>query len=282
MKGCARLGSDAFVNAALAGDCLLGHEVLELAQSVIWSQSLHRRDPQLKNVPEPLASRLQEILHAMATNSAIESHHGEAAARNPHDTLHVHSSWLYVLVQDIRALPGLDRFMLGETFETLCTVASQHPVVVLFGAHGHNYALIIASSLAQGRTLLALDINDEDISDISFQTGATRSCRGDEASGDLQSATERLSLGKNTPRRSERLHQSLKTLWLRVVKPVLDHLELQVSEGSKSRIVSVLISVIGITRPDPTPLTLVPFRHVQFFTVACGRHLRWRTSSELC
>jgi tetratricopeptide (TPR) repeat protein len=275
MKGCARLGSDAFVNAALAGDCSPGFESLELAQSLIWAQSLHRRDPQLEDVPESLANRLQELLHAMVTNSAVESHYGEAAARIQRDTLHVNSSRLDALVREIRARPGLDRFMRGENFETLRTAADDQPVVVLVGARGRNYALIIASYLIQGYTLLALDINDEDVNNTSFQTGAIRSCRGGEALGDLQSTVERLSLGKHTLKRSERLNRSLKALWLKVVKPVIDHLGLQVRDRNNSRFGSVLIGAIVITRPSPTPLALVSYRQIQHITTTCGWHLQW-------
>jgi tetratricopeptide (TPR) repeat protein len=275
MKGCARLGSDAFVNAALAGDCSSGFESLELAQSMIWSQSLHRRNPQLKDVPESLADRLQELLHAMVMSSVVESHYGKAAARIQRDTLHVNSSRLDALVREIRALPGLDRFMRGENFETLRTAADDQPVVVLVGARGSNYALIIASSLIQGYTLLVLDINDEDVDNTSFQTGAIRSCRGGEALGDLQSTVERLSLGKHTPKRSERLNRSLKALWLKVVKPVIDHLGLQVRDRNNSRFGSVLIGAIVITPPSPTPLALVSYRQIQHITTTCGWHLRW-------
>jgi hypothetical protein len=230
MKECSRIGSDAFVNAALAGDPMVGLEILELAQGVIWSQSLHRRDPQLARVPKPLGNRLQSLLQAGGAESVVESHRTESVAGTPHDMLHARSSQVDVLVREIRALPGLDRFMLGETSETLRTVASDHPVVVLVGAHGHYYALIIASSLVQGHALLVLDISDEHVNSMSFRSSATRSHRGVDLVEDLPSAVERLSLGKRIPSRPEPLSRYLKNLWLRVVKPVLDYLGLKASE----------------------------------------------------
>jgi tetratricopeptide (TPR) repeat protein len=283
LKGCSHLGSDAFVSATLAGDCSSGLQALELTQSVIWSQSLHRRDPQLKDVPEPLANKLQELLHAIATNSAVEFHHDVFAARNPHDRLHVHSSRMYALMREIRALPGLDRFMLGETFETLCTVASKHPVVVLVGARGCHYALIIAGSSALDRhALLKLDWTDEDANNAPFGNGVARSCRGGEAPGDIQSAVERLSLGKHTPKRSDRLDRSLNALWLKVVKPVVDHLGLRVSSMKHNSVGCMLINAICITWPGQNPLALVSYRCIQLFTIARSRYLRWSTPSQLC
>jgi hypothetical protein len=284
IKGCSHLGSDAFVSAILAGDCSSGLQALELAQSVIWSQSLHRRDPQLKDVPKRLATTLQELLHAIATNSTVTAQHNQTVARNPHDRLHVHSSWMYALLQEIRSLPGLNRFMLGETFETLLTVASKHPVVVLVGARGYHYGLIITgSSLLNGHALRSLDWTDEDANNASFGNGVTRSCRGGEAPEDLQSAVERLSLGKHAPKRSERLYRSLKALWLKVVKPVLDHLGLRVGSMKHNSVGCMLISVIlGFTRPEQTSLALVSYRCIQLFTTARSRYLRWSTPSQLC
>jgi hypothetical protein len=275
MKGCALLGSDAFVNATLAGDYSSGLEPLELAQSVIWSQSLHRRDPQLKDVPEPIAARLQEVLYTMVAEPTIKSLRSEPNARTTRDELHANSSRLYALLKKIRALPGLDRFMLGETFETLLTAASDHPVVVLVGARGHYYALVIASSFAPNRhTLLSLDWTEEDANHASLKNGTTISYRGGEVFEYVHSAAERLSLGKDFLRRSQQLDRSLKALWLKIVKPVLDHLGLQVSDNNNSTVFTLLISVVAIARPESTPLALVSHWHVQLFTVACGRHLR--------
>jgi hypothetical protein len=176
LRQCTSIGSDAFINAALAGNWSSGFETLELARGVIWSQSLHRRDPLLKDVPEPLASNLQQLLQAMAMGSAAKSH-SETTARTRNDMLHIQSSQLDEYVRAIRELPGLDRFMLGETFETLRAVAFNHPVVVLVSARGHYYALIFAISLVHGHALLPLNINDEDILNASLAIGTTRSCR---------------------------------------------------------------------------------------------------------
>jgi hypothetical protein len=280
MKGCALLGSDAFVNATLAGDYSSGLEALELAQSVIWAQSLHRRDPQLKDVPKPIAARLREVLHAMATEPTIDSPRREPTSRTARDELHANSSRLYTLLQEIRALPGLDRFMLGETLETLLTAASDHPIIVLVGARGHYYALVIASSFAPNRhALLSLDWTEENANYTSLKNGSTISYRSGELSEDVHSTAERLLLGKHVPRRSQRLYRSLKALWLKVVKPVLDCLGLQVSNKSNSVVVSLLISLVATARSGPTSPALVSHWHVQSFTAACGRHLRWSTSS---
>jgi hypothetical protein len=52
--------------------------------------------------------------------------------------------------------------MLGKTFETLRTVATNHPIVVLVGARGQCYALILDSSFVEGQRIVTFDMNDED------------------------------------------------------------------------------------------------------------------------
>jgi hypothetical protein len=224
LKECSCLGSDAFVNAALAGNSTLGLEVLELAQGVIWSQSLHRRDPQLARVPEQLAHRLQGLHQAIATGSAADSHHREPAAGVTHDALHADSSRLFALVREIRALPGLDRFMLGESFETLRAVASKHSVVVLVAARRYHYALII-SPLCSEPALLTLDLSVKDNTALPSKKDMITPEHG--GSADESDAARAMKM--ITPSRSDPLDQHMKALWHKVVKPVLDHLNLKVS-----------------------------------------------------
>jgi hypothetical protein len=225
LRESSHIGCDAFVNAALAGRPTLGVETLELAQGVIWSQSVHRRDPQLKDVPDHLASKLQDLLRNMATGLAS----GTYRALSPRDIQHSHSFNLYTLVREIRTLPGLDRFMLGETFETLRAVATDHPVVVLVSARNHHYAFAMASWLTQGSGLVSFDLSDEDLQNLSFTPGATRLRRGEIALEETQASDERAPLKKTAYSSSGLLDGQLITLWHKVVKPVLDHLGFQAS-----------------------------------------------------
>jgi tetratricopeptide (TPR) repeat protein len=229
LKRCTRLGSDAFVNAALADSCSVGLEALELAQGVIWSQSLHRRDPQLKDVPDHLASKLQSLLRSFAIDSAKgpapQIDDEEQRWLTPRDMVHAQNSRAHAVIREIRALPGLDRFMLGETFETLRTVASDHPVVVLVGARGDYYALIMSPSLAQ-EALLSLNLTSDDEMTLLFTKTSRRQSRGGLAD---EPGVDR-GLRIITPSGTDSLGRQFKVLWNKVVKPVFDHLDLKVSE----------------------------------------------------
>jgi tetratricopeptide (TPR) repeat protein len=233
LKRCTQLGSDAFVNAALADQWSIGLETLEIAQGVIWSTSLHRRDPQLKDVPDELASRLQELLQSLAMSSAAQPDQKEwKPSISPRDEVHAQSSRLYAVIQEIRARPGLERFMLGESVDTLRTVASDHPVVVLVGARAHHYALILPTSLDNGHAVLSLDLSDEDLTSLSFTRGSTRARRGDVKPEETPEEGDRGTFKRTEHPPSKPLDGQLQTLWHKVVKPVFAHLGLEV--GSRT------------------------------------------------
>jgi hypothetical protein len=256
LKRCTQLGSDAFVNAALADDWSIGLETLDLAQGVIWSTSLHRRDPQLKDVPEHLASRLQDLLRSLAMSPAAQPDQKEWKSFIPQrDILHTQSSRLYAVIRDIRDLPGLERFMLGESVDALCTAASDHPVVVLVGARGHYYALILAASLANGHVILSLNLSDEDLTSLSFTRGFTRARRSHLTPEETPEEGDRAGLKKTESASSKPLSGQLQTLWHKVVKPVLARLGLRVSRRTSLDDTSFLtkntyVSRLGAAVPE--------------------------------
>jgi hypothetical protein len=227
LNKCSQLGSDAFVCAALSGTESLGLESLEIAQGFLWSQSLHYRDPQFNEVPELLADQLQGLLHEFTTStqSQVDFMAEGDSFLTPNDVRHGRSSRIYALLSEIRALPGLENFMLGETFSTLASVAFDHPVVVLVGARKHFYALILRPQ-SEGPTLLRLgdleailnSTNDELRRDT--RGGATIVNKGSDQIRAM-AITQR---GNFSP-----LSRRLKDIWLNIVKPVLDCLGVQVS-----------------------------------------------------
>jgi hypothetical protein len=249
LKRCTQLGSDAFVNAALADDWPIGLETLELAQGVIWSTTLHRRDPQLKDVPEHLVSKLQDLLRSLAVSPAAQPDQKKwKSFIPPRDTLHTQSSRLYAVIRDIRDLPGLERFMLGESVDALRTAASDHPVVVLVGARGHYYALVLAASLANGHVVLSLNLSDEDLTSLSFTRGFTRARWSDVLTEEKPEEGDRGTFKKTEGAPSTPLGGQLQTLWHKVTKPVLAHLGLEVSSQTSLDDTSILTNSTYVSR----------------------------------
>jgi hypothetical protein len=164
-------------------------------------------------------------LQSLEMSSAVQPDHSEwKRLITPRDQLHAQSSRLYAVIREIRALPGLERFMLGESFDTLRTVASNHPVVILVSARGYHYALVMAPSAAK-HTLISLDLTDEDERLLSSTKDSLRQSRG---SMPDKVHTER-ALKISTPSRVNALERKFEVLWDKVVKPVIEHLELKVS-----------------------------------------------------
>jgi hypothetical protein len=144
---------------------------------------------------------------------------------SPRDMLHSQSSRLYAVIREIRALPGLERFMLGESVDTLRTVASRYPVAILVSARGHHYALVMAPSTAK-HALLSLDLTAEDERVLSFTKDTLR-----QSSGGMVDEVSVERAGKIiAPSGANALEQKFKVMWEKVVKPVIELLELKVSD----------------------------------------------------
>jgi tetratricopeptide (TPR) repeat protein len=233
LKGCSHMGSDAFISAVLADESMLGLELLELAQGVIWSQSLYLRDPQLKDVPHSLATEIEGHLQALAVRSTTEAYSSPPeSALTSQDVIHIHSSRAYALIRQIRLRPGLERFMLGESFETLCATAASHPVVVLVAARGRYYALIITLAQPYQDALLSLDLTEEDLKSLSYTPSPTGARRSPVVPDIVQPKVKKAKFNKSAPSDSGPFDGQLKTLWHKVVKPVLDRLGLKASAHS--------------------------------------------------
>jgi hypothetical protein len=130
--------------------------------------------------------------------------------------------------------------MLGETYDTLRKAAANHPVVVLVGARGRYYALILSSPHDDSHSLLLLDLSLQDIEQMSFTKAVSRQYRGGIVGEGVQQQVDR-QMKKSAPPRSGPLENQLKVLWLKIVKPVMDHLALKVSK----QVVNVVILGMG-------------------------------------
>jgi hypothetical protein len=212
-----RLGSEAFIVSVIVNQWPMGLEILELYQGILWSQRLHHRDSQLMDIPWPLQSTLSSLIKTVATPSIVPE-----LSQMSHGTRHHRTTRLYGLLKQIRALPGLERFMLGETTASLCSVAATHPVAVLVGTRGHYYALLISSE-DPNCTLLNLDWSDQEFRDLSFQQP-----QGQSYPRAFQNEDAVTTMAHNTTALSILWSRRMQHLWLKLVKPILDRLGLLV------------------------------------------------------
>jgi tetratricopeptide (TPR) repeat protein len=228
LKSARSFGSDACIAALLSNDPRQAMELVDHAHGVIWAQSLHQRHPQLQQLPQDLASELGTLLRAVSV-PVIASGHQTSEQRvpgflSPQDVRHEQNSRIQTLLTEIRAMPGLDRFMLGHTYAELRKTAKKHPVVVLVAARGQAYALIMPDSNVDSPHPLALAITSDRLSSLRDYAGRAGLRNGQS----LHHMDDDARLGIFKPIKKDASMAVLSELWLYVVKPVLDYLQIKV------------------------------------------------------
>jgi hypothetical protein len=228
LRSTRQVGSDACVAASLAEQPATAVALLDRAHGVVWAQALHQRDPQMEGAPKDLAIELEELLRTIAASAPVDS------ARLPdhaQDLRHRQNTRIQVILREIRAMPGLARFMLGSTYDTLREAARDHPVVVLVASRGHAFALIMASALENEPQALRLDFTSDEL--LSLRSSAEQA--GLRSRADTREGNTRKRMQVQISKRNAD-HQPLRVLgdiWRKIVKPVIDYLGLQVC-GDKS------------------------------------------------
>jgi tetratricopeptide (TPR) repeat protein len=241
LRNFSQLGLQACVVALKAERLPRAIELLDHAHGVIWAQALHQRDPQLAGVPSELASELQILLRAIASPIPPDSQLLSERHITPYDLRHKQNGRIQTILGQIRAIPGLGRFMRGSTFETLREVACTHPVVVLVAVHDQSYALIISSSSQDEPSVLKLDVTSERMVQLrgytrraGDQTRAPHEANWRDAWSepveDTKDSEDSERLMRPADPSQHSLDGVLRTVWKVIVKPVLDHLGIQVSD----------------------------------------------------
>jgi tetratricopeptide (TPR) repeat protein len=228
LRSARSFGSDACVAALLSGRPRQAIEVLDHAHGIIWAQALHQRDPQLQDIPHGLAPELEALFRAVSMTMAtpqIAAADPSTGYLSPEDIRHQQNSRIQTILKEVRSIPGLERFMLGRTYAELRETAREHPVVVLVSARGHVYALIIHDATQEAPDELHLKITSDRLSSIR-DTAARVGLRQGGVAQDLEMELER-AMHISGHKKATAL-DTLADLWHGVVKPVVDHLQLQV------------------------------------------------------
>jgi tetratricopeptide (TPR) repeat protein len=225
LKLTCQIGSDAFVAAVLAYQPATAVTLIDRAHGVVWSQALRQRDPQMEGAPAILSTELEGLLSAIATRTPVDPA-GLSDQRGTRDLRYIQNTRIQAILRQIRAMPGLSHFMLGGTYEALREVACNHPVVVLVAARGHAFALIMSGAGETEPHALSLTLTLDDLLSLrgSAEQAGLRS-RADTRDGHTD-ARMRVQISKMNVN-----HQPLRVLadiWRKIVKPVIDHLQLEV------------------------------------------------------
>jgi tetratricopeptide (TPR) repeat protein len=221
---------EAFLHALKANDIPLGLQLLEQGRAVLWSQTLAMRDPQIEKLPDAWKHQLKTLLRSMSSSTdRIDVPRTDLTAR---DWAHTSYTRLQQLLKEIRASPGLERFMRGPSYPELVHAATVHPVVLLAIMEDTAcHAVVISSASALpvhlildsitaselgklGDDMRGLDLNVRAVCGLTAATGE----RGMNSTGGREDPAVR------------KLHQALKRLWIGIVKPIFDCLGLEVRE----------------------------------------------------
>jgi tetratricopeptide (TPR) repeat protein len=220
LKSARRIGTDACVVAIAANQPSQAIELLDRAHGIVWAQALHQRDPQMEGAPPALAAELADHMHAIAapTPTPLDPSH--------QDGRHKRNTRIQAILREIRATPGLERFMLGKTYVTLREAARKHPVVVLVAGRGYAFALIMSSAAQDQPHALRLEITSDELLAlrVSAEEAGLRS-RADMR--DCESGT-RIRYQKTETDDNHKPYRVLREIWRKVIQPVLRYLQLEV------------------------------------------------------
>lgn len=207
----------------------LAVEWLEEGRSIVWNQILKLRTPfdELAVIDPVLASRLREVAtqleHAGSPPAATSlSTYSPLELENIAQCHHRLAVEWERLLHQARGVPGFSKFMRPYKANELKPVAADGPVIVI-NCHSSRCDALIISSYSNHIVHVPLEsFSLNKAVDASSRLKSLVGCPGDRARG-----FKRSNLACNP---ADSFKSILETLWLEVVKPVLDKLGLTVSK----------------------------------------------------
>jgi hypothetical protein len=228
------LGPRAYWCALACGQPQVGLELLERARAMIWNQALHMRNPQLSGAPPELGLELEGLLSKMHASRITEY---SISSSHELDVRHKNHVRINQLIQQIRTLPGQERFMRGLSFKELGLCASRNAVIVLVATEDECHALILRSNNQDPVTLQLSGITPDELAAISAvvplpqRRGAVWDGICDRDRG-MKASPFKTSSAK-APSDS-----ALRKIWKTVVKPIIDHLQFTVRATDRNLSIS--------------------------------------------
>jgi tetratricopeptide (TPR) repeat protein len=230
LKSTHHIGTDACVAAILAKQPSKAVELLDHAHGLVWTQALHQRDPRMEGAPPELAAELAGHLRAIA--APMPTQLGDSLPLAHHrDTRHKQSTRIQAILREIRGMPELERFMLGNTYDMLRKAAREHPVVLLVAGRGHALALIMSNAAHDEPHALRLELTSDDLSAlrVSAEQAGLRSranmwdCKSDARLGYRRTETDV----------NHKPHRVLREIWRKIIQPILGYLQIEVCTSTR-------------------------------------------------
>jgi hypothetical protein len=193
-------------------------EIMEQYRAIFWTHTLCLRssfDDIPKNLQYQLLSlsqRLEKVSNTSEDSKDQRSMDAEIARRRKE------SNELNSIVEQVRCLPGLERFMLPDGYSTLKGVAGKGPVVVLVSSTLACHVIILRSSEDAASIPLGA-VTDKWLVDSASVWRSTVI----EARSALRGGRKLVKLQKTHDSVYTRASRILNLLWVEVVFPVVKH-----------------------------------------------------------
>jgi tetratricopeptide (TPR) repeat protein len=216
----AMIGASLALNLCQAERAL---EIMEQGRAIFWTHTLRLRSP-FDDIPDELhiqllglARRFEKVASA-SENYTDQRYMEKEIAQRRKD-----SEEFNLLVDQVRLLPGREHFMLPDEYSTLKGVTEKGPVVVLVSSTLAYHAMILMPSGRVSTVALKAVTNK-----WLVESASTWRSTVIEARSELRDK-RRLGTVKNVPDSSyTRSEQILRLLWVNVVFPVIQALDIEV------------------------------------------------------
>jgi tetratricopeptide (TPR) repeat protein len=199
-------------------------EIMEQGRAIFWIHTLRLRSS-FDDVPGDLqdrllslARRLEKVANASEDSANQQRVDRELAQRRKE------SEEFNSLVEKVRFLPGLERFMLPDEYSTLKDVAKKGPVVVLVSSTLACHAIILRSSENAAIVPLKAVTDGWLVESASLWRSTVIEARS--ALRDGRKIVKSKTAPESSRMRAERI---LRLLWIDVVFPVIQALRAEVS-----------------------------------------------------
>jgi hypothetical protein len=226
------ISRNAATRAIAAGRDAEAVEMLEEGRGVFWSQAFRLRATDLDRLPTQDAQELRKLFQTLESEGVRDESLGTVQRERLVEQRRRLSNAAESLIADIRSRPGMSRFLLPPAFSSLVqSLPDSGLVVVLVASDSGHRALVL--NRAQG-VVASLGIVPPEGGFFSEAVRVSLPRDGGPLTEDKNVIRLMGTSGRAKRMPKEPLDQTLAQLWTLIVKPVIDKLNLQVSQSGVS------------------------------------------------
>jgi tetratricopeptide (TPR) repeat protein len=232
-------------HALALGKANLSLEILEQGRAIFWSQAvrLRTRDSDFGDVPSNIATELKGIFSELdALNNSEEEYIMQvtrgAWARDNVFKARRRSARAQQLIEEVRTQPGLERFLMGPSYETMSQLASSTHIIVVLVAHCNGLAqqpmaeAIVLISPHQDPVRVGLpDVTPQRLTDMAQELRKSNETYRSGAQAEME-ASRGLKIARTAA--PKETADVLMKLWTAIVKPIIDAFRWKVRYTSSS------------------------------------------------